>query len=78
VAHSIAVISNELQQVEALITGLHLKVELPCIARVTIHDVAACQPTYKGVLLLVLLVLHKQQRFLQPVVVHSSDSGTSI
>jgi hypothetical protein len=58
VAHSVAVISDELQQVEALIASLHLKVQLPCIARVAIHDVAPRQPADEGVLLLVLLILH--------------------
>lgn len=41
-----------------------LEVDLPCLAWVAVHDVAAGEPADVAVLGLVLLVLHEQQRLL--------------
>mmetsp|Transcript_38089 Transcript_38089/g.84857 ORF Transcript_38089/g.84857 Transcript_38089/m.84857 type:complete len:522 (-) Transcript_38089:342-1907(-) len=68
VAHLVAVVGNELQKLVAFVTVLHGKVQLPCKARLAVHDVAACQPAAIAVLGAVLFVLDGRQRLLSLLV----------
>lgn len=34
IAHPVAIVSDELQQIEGLIAAVHLKIQLPCAARI--------------------------------------------
>mmetsp|Transcript_34371 Transcript_34371/g.108301 ORF Transcript_34371/g.108301 Transcript_34371/m.108301 type:complete len:621 (+) Transcript_34371:404-2266(+) len=69
VAHAVAVVGDEVQQVQRVVGVLRLQVQLPGVARVAVHDVAAREPADEDVALLVILVLDEQQRLLGGLVV---------
>ena len=68
-SHAIAVVGDENEQVERLSAVGHLEVEFPRAARVSIHDVTTGQPADVAELLLVLLIMDQQQRFLPGFVI---------
>ena len=63
-ARAVAVIRDELQQHERVRTRIEVEVELPGLARLAVHDVAARQPRDIAEVARQLAALHEQQRLL--------------